>query len=108
MARYQTRKVVLKKRRRTIQLENGSGHVWQSGPDGTVGTALYDAKEEQKLFAKLLKTHVAAGYKVVSDSGLSAEVKAKKPAGMPAKTWTWVQDTNQVLEMWRDDEYDNY
>ena len=31
----------------------------------------------------------------------------KKPTDMDAKTWRWVGEADQILQMWRDDEYDN-
>jgi hypothetical protein len=109
MPKYQTRKVQLRKGDQKAEIENGEGHVWNRQPGGgTIGFPLYDAKQEQKIFEQILEMYRADGFEVVADTGLSAEVKAKRPAGMTAKTWTWVQHTDQALGMWRDGNYDNH
>jgi hypothetical protein len=107
MAFKQKRKVVLQRGRKRLTLELGQGHVWEIHDDGSTGHPLYDEKEERALFDRLLTQWHGKGYRVVSDTGLVKKAAPKKPAEMPARTWRWINDVDQVLHMWRDGDYDN-
>ncbi len=108
MATKQTRKLQLRKGRNSLVLELGQGHVWEISDGGSTGYPLYDAKEEVALFEKLLRSWRTQGYAVITDTGLVTKAGPKKPKGMDARTWTWVKDADQILRMWRDDDYDNH
>jgi hypothetical protein len=108
MAVKQTRKLVLRKGRKSLELELGQGHVWEIFDGGSNGYPLYDAKEEIAQFDSLLKAWQAKGYAVVTDTGLIVKAGPKKPPGMDAATWRWIKEADPILGMWRDDDYDNH
>lgn len=108
MAKYQKRNAVLQHGKRTLELKINHGHVYEIENGMYAGHPLYDAKQETELFGRLLRSYVKKGWKLVSDTGLTAAVVPKKPAGVTASAWKWMQSTDEVLAMWKNDEYDNY
>ncbi|HEY7370715.1 MAG TPA: hypothetical protein VIF57_00960 [Polyangia bacterium] len=108
MATQRTRKVTLRKGRKQIEIALGKGHVWEIHDGGSMGHPLYNAREELALFDKLLRARRREGYRLIDDTGLVTKAGPKKPAGMNARTWRWVQDADQILQMFRDDDYDNH
>jgi hypothetical protein len=77
MTRYQTRKAILRRGTRKVEIEIGSGHVWERD-NGTSAYPLWNPKQEQAQFARLLRKHKRAGFAVVKDTGLIPGTKVRR------------------------------
>jgi hypothetical protein len=116
MASRQKRVVELRRGKKSVVIDNTDGHVWMSIGDGTTGFPLHDAKKEAAMVEELLREWQGHGYVVVKDTGAGAP-KAKKPpmAKEPPKAKKsargkdarWVEEADEVLAMWSEDDYDN-
>jgi hypothetical protein len=110
MAKYNKRRVLLKKGKQSRELKLDHGHVFEYNEKGSFfGYPLYDEAKELAKFEELLAKHLEAGFRIVEDSGLSiARTKEpKKPAGMDNGTWEWVRETDEILSQWGAGGYDN-
>jgi hypothetical protein len=111
MAKYQKRRVLLRKGEQSRELSLEHGHVFDTNERGSyIGYPLYDEKNELAKFDELLTRHQNDGFRIVEDTGLSAaKIHApKKPDGMDNRTWKWVQEADEILHQWADDDYDNH
>jgi hypothetical protein len=91
----------------TLEIEHG--HVTESGPGSSaVGYPLFEEKEEVALLERLLHRAKARGFRVVADTGLIGKKTAPKKKVGDARSRRWTRDADEILQMWRADEYDNY
>jgi hypothetical protein len=103
MAKYQKRRVLLRKGEQSRELSLEHGHVFDTNERGSyIGYPLYDEKNELAKFDELLTRHQNDGFRIVEDTGLSAaKIHApKKPDGMDNRTWKWVQEADEILHQW--------
>jgi len=109
MPSKQTRQTVLRKGRKTAILELKDEYVFEMDiGSGSIGHPAESPEKERTLFDSLLRAWRRKGYKVIEDTGLVVKAGPKKPSGMDARTWRWVQHADEILEMWKTDDYDNH
>jgi hypothetical protein len=104
----QSRKVVLRSGRKSTTLELGEGHVWETDASGSIGHPVHDPKQERALLEKLVRGWVKQGYRIAEDTGLVTSGAPRRPAGTSARTRGWIEEADECLAMWKDDDYDNY
>lgn len=75
---------------------------------GSIGHPADSPKDEVALFDKLLRAWRRKGYTVKEDTGLVVKAGPKKPNGMDARTRRWIEHTNDTLEIWKNNDYDNH
>ena len=122
MASRQKRVVELRRGKKSVVIDNTDGHVWMSIGDGTTGFPLHDAKKEAAMVEELLREWQGHGYVVVKDTGAGAPKAKEHPMALKTpkaketpkakksargKDARWVEEADEVLAMWSEDDYDN-
>ncbi len=100
MASHAAREVILKRGRDKLTLRLKHGHVWEVRPRrASIGHPVYDLAGELALFDRLLAQHVADGFAVVRDAGLSLPTEPATPAG-------WRERADVAVAGWKRGDYD--